>query len=446
MNMIDPISARSGSSGARRALVLVLVLVAWVALGNGTASSSSLKTYTATVTPDEVGAGASATFDVTLANTSTQHTLGSANVSVPSGLKINSVTASPEGIVDGWDETTVRLRDLALPPQPPSGEPFKTTVQVQAAVPCVEGTFTWEVVAKQANSFNGPPGNDFTLEHGNPVLNVVGECALRFVEEDEQGQRRHPTDAEVKAAITSIPIDPNGPGVQVEVIDGLEQRVTSSDALIELAIGADPPPSGATLQGDTSNNAVNGVATFDNIKIAAAGSGYTLVASSPDIAAPDDDDPPFESDAFNIWQQVVPCESDEFCSTSISDQGSMQATVDMEPTAKPATSGALLVSLGADTVDCKDTFNHAPSAVTVDSVGLDGAKTVTLRIDKVVDQQQANNGVSFYEVCFKRPGEPEFLLPACGAADPPCIAAKTKTKAGDVLVTVNLPAGDPIMR
>jgi len=70
--------------------------------------------------------------------------------------------------------------------------------------------------------------------------------------------------------------------VQVTVRDSLGNTVTSATTLITLAIGTNP--SGATLSGTVSRSAANGVATFSDLAIAQASSGYTLVATASGLA------------------------------------------------------------------------------------------------------------------------------------------------------------------
>ena len=79
-----------------------------------------------------------------------------------------------------------------------------------------------------------------------------------------------PSDAAVGATIA--------PPVQVEVRDQFGNRVTSATNSVTLAIGTNP--GGGTLAGTTAAAAVNGVATFANLSINRAGTGYRLAASS----------------------------------------------------------------------------------------------------------------------------------------------------------------------
>jgi hypothetical protein len=73
------------------------------------------------------------------------------------------------------------------------------------------------------------------------------------------------------------------PAVTVTVQDAGGNTVTSSNALITLAIGTNP--GGGTLSGTVSLNAINGVATFANVSINKTGTGYRLVASSSGLTS-----------------------------------------------------------------------------------------------------------------------------------------------------------------
>ncbi len=73
------------------------------------------------------------------------------------------------------------------------------------------------------------------------------------------------------------------PAVEVRVDDAHDNPVLDATDTITIAIGANP--SSGALGGATSVAAVGGVATFDDLTIDAAGSGYTLVASAPGLTS-----------------------------------------------------------------------------------------------------------------------------------------------------------------
>jgi hypothetical protein len=81
------------------------------------------------------------------------------------------------------------------------------------------------------------------------------------------------------------------PAVTVEVLDSNGIVDTASTASITLAIGTNP--GGGTLSGTLTQAAVNGIATFNNLSINKAGTGYTLTATSSGLASA-------TSSAFNI--------------------------------------------------------------------------------------------------------------------------------------------------
>ena len=94
---------------------------------------------------------------------------------------------------------------------------------------------------------------------------------------------QQPTSSAAGAAIT--------PAVTVQVQDSGGNLVTTSTALVSIAIGANP--AGGTLGGTATVNASGGVATFGNLSIDRSGTGYTLAASSSGLAG-------VTSNAFNI--------------------------------------------------------------------------------------------------------------------------------------------------
>src|SRR5437016_227108 len=92
-----------------------------------------------------------------------------------------------------------------------------------------------------------------------------------------------PSNAAAGAAIT--------PAVQVAVQDAQGNTVTTATTSITLAIGTNP--ASGTLAGTTTVAAVNGVATFSNLSIDKAGTGYTLTASATGLTGA-------TSSAFNV--------------------------------------------------------------------------------------------------------------------------------------------------
>ncbi len=72
--------------------------------------------------------------------------------------------------------------------------------------------------------------------------------------------------------------------------------VTTATNAVTMAIGTNP--SSGTLTGTLTVNAVAGVATFANLSINAAGSGYTLAASATGLTGS-------TSSAFNVTAVII---------------------------------------------------------------------------------------------------------------------------------------------
>ncbi|MCM2279940.1 MAG: hypothetical protein NDJ89_17845 [Oligoflexia bacterium] len=92
-----------------------------------------------------------------------------------------------------------------------------------------------------------------------------------------------PTDAAPSIAIS--------PAIEVAVQDTYGNLVT--DAVNSISLAIDTNPGSGSLSGTNPVSASSGVAIFSNVKISAAGTGYTLIASATDLLGA-------TSDAFNI--------------------------------------------------------------------------------------------------------------------------------------------------
>jgi uncharacterized repeat protein (TIGR01451 family) len=103
---------------------------------------------------------------------------------------------------------------------------------------------------------------------------------LEFVQE--------PTGAQAGAMIT--------PAVTVRAANDLDATDTSFEGAVTIAIGTNP--GGGTLSGTTTVTAVDGVATFGDLAIDRAGSGYTLAATAGGLSSA-------TSDPFDITPGVA---------------------------------------------------------------------------------------------------------------------------------------------
>ncbi|XXF79957.1 hypothetical protein P2318_09465 [Myxococcaceae bacterium GXIMD 01537] len=71
------------------------------------------------------------------------------------------------------------------------------------------------------------------------------------------------------------------PSVRVRLLDALGNTASTSTARVTVALGANA--AGATLGGSLAVDAVDGVATFPDLSLDRAGTGYTLTVSAPDL-------------------------------------------------------------------------------------------------------------------------------------------------------------------
>jgi len=79
--------------------------------------------------------------------------------------------------------------------------------------------------------------------------------------------------------------------IEIGIVDNTGTVRTDATSAVTITIGANP--GGATLSGTTTVNAVNGIAAFSDLTLDQAGTGYTLVATSPNLK-------PDTSTAFNV--------------------------------------------------------------------------------------------------------------------------------------------------
>jgi len=421
-------------------LVALLALAAFAAQPAGAAT----KPYSLTIAPAMVKGGGTVSLTATFKNLTGTQQLGSANLTPPAGFTLQ---APPAPVLSGAGSATIagnvlQLRGLGLPPGGSVGVTFSVSV------PCASGrSFTWMPQAKQSNDFNGQPGNDLTLSPPSPTTTVSGCVAakLAFVQQ--------PADARIGERITGAPFDPTDTQhlVSVEVEDASGARVVDSSAAITMTLG---PSTGVGVLQPTTVPAVNGLATFSNLSISAAGS-YTLSASSDGLQGA-------TSNPFNIQQAAVQCIEDKTCSTGDVPKNHVSTNTTAAPVPGQPDAGFLTVSYDVGpTIECQGYNEFSPDQAEIQ--GPNRSKVVAFRVDKLLMNAQPNNGASFLDMCFgapysfaTKPGtpaaveiEPGFFvgrLPDCGAA--PCVAGRNKNQSGDGIITVRVAAGpeDPAFR
>ena len=300
-----------------------------------------------------------------------------------------------------------------------------------------------------------------------PACVNKANCVLAFVNQPNTTQ----TNATIKSGY-----DSTGDSIKVEIRDPDTGLPVRTNAQVTLTIVSNP--SGGTLTGGGPVSASNGTATFGSLSINKAGI-YTLRASSA-VAS----NTPTTS-TFMVADSVDKCAS--VGCTFTESQGKNAYTVDPVTGTDGATYAAAL-NIANLKISCDFSPYNYPESRQPNGVWFnyeDGStssdKIVTIRISKAIVQQTAENGASFYRVCFSSPlrfkdrngvdapsdpwttpdvngkvGPSTYfgttwytgLLPDCGAVSDvaPCVISWTGTSGGDRLGTFRAPAGDPIYR
>jgi len=367
-------------------LIGAVALMATLVFVPGAGAAPEQKTYTAVVSPD-VSAGQTIPFTITIVNTTKTQQIGSSNLSAPSSFSlISAVSLIPGGgtaTIAGSTGGTVQLRNLAIPPG------GTRTATFTAEVPCATGPYNWSIITKQSNNFSGPPGNNFILTPppaSDLLTNVSGQCSVRWLTQ--------PSDAKTSTSITNTPYDAafgptGGPFIQTEVrsaqyADTTTTRVSFSSDEITLEIGDNPGGLPATLQGTTSADAQNGVATFTpGPEITQPGPNYTLLATNPIMVSG-------ESTPFDVSDAV--CEAP--CTTRETSAGGTRARVTSN-----SQGGFVAASVGV-VVEVTCPSNPSPNGQVVSVFPLGVSGTSTMLIETTFSQAILDRPASQVRACL----------------------------------------------
>ncbi len=408
----------------------------------------------------EVWAGATPRVGVTITNTSSNpQALGSVNVGIPSaitplaGSALITSTQSPFAGTVTLVGAQLQLRNLNLAP----GKSVTATVLARVTCAPSAASYPLSSAAKQSNDFNGT-GNDFSPT-GTAALDAVGACTLAFTTQPASAQREADITGDVYLPFSATP--PGAP-VAVTVRDGSGAAPVSWWATpVSLALSTNP--GAAALHGTTSATPDGGVATFKSTastepgpRIGVSASGYRLTASSAGIttaSAP--------SSAFDIVDVGKRCTSATTCTGQSS---SAKSTAKVNVTAGDG--DILRLSLGAVGTPVPVCAGYAPTTDVLDfdvttpaGTSTGGQRTVLFTLFSAYVTKPANK----YDACFQStlpfttksglpavPGGGYYtgLLPDCARTAPvaPCEVASDRTRAGDIVMTLIAPPGDPRAR
>jgi hypothetical protein len=445
-----------------------MAVLVWTSLAT-VASAAADKTFMATVSPDPLAAGGSygvaprGAITLTIKNISNQSQLGSANVTLPVGLTVKGASSVPgTASLDPTVPNTIDLRNLNLQPL------ASAVVSVSAQVECAANhqSYIWSFVVKQANDFNGTPGNNLS-QFGSTTSTIDGQCGLSFT--------KQPMSEEKNVTITNKIYDVGVPQsgdhpVTVSILDRDGNPVPWWSGTMSLVLGSSPGP--ATLSGQLTGSTTLGSVTFAP-KIDVSATGYRLAATAVgDVGTPSDgtSTAQFLSDAFTIVDDATICvTAGSSCMVTASgpDHGhgvTTQATVTAG--ANGGTNGGANDLVILQVADPATDFNCQGYVSSTDVIAFNATTDNGLTPVQRVKTSQLTLFASFvtksasqYDVCYRSSGLPftpkgggaqvtTGILPNCAAKNPvaPCVLSRTADKAKNVIVTVLSPAGDPGMK
>jgi len=437
-------SARRDSSLRPKTIALLSIaslLIGATIIGSA-ALADPLKPFRADfdTTPDPIPVGSAATISLTISNTSTL-TLGSSDVFAPAGYLIPAQTISlpSAGTATVIGSSTIELRSLALAPGSSLTFPFT------AVAPCA-GNGPWSLDAKRTADHSGPVGFALDAAGSDLVTDTSGICHLAFVTEPANAEFGSNSATESEP-VTGAPYDPSGPSVAVEVLDGADQRITTSTAPITLTLGGGTSGAVLRLNGSTDVTvpAVLGLASFSALTIDLVGFGYTMTASSTGLV-------PAVSGPFHVVQFGQVC-TGATCDSPTATNGSNRASGNALATNVSPGDELAIAFAGDDPCTSTGYVPVSPDTFTVLVLDENGqpSEDAVITITFVVFKEQVklflNRGARHFQVCYATdvPGKTftnrdgqlvsQGLLPDCkGSTVTNCVISRNKDRAGNVTV------------
>jgi hypothetical protein len=288
-----------------RSLVLGMV-VACATLAATTSSALAFgdgdrDSYTANISPSSVASGSSTHFTVALTNTSSPGSgLSSALITPPLGYRVTgaSLNGAPGHAYVLFN--VVVLDRLSVP----AGSTLNVSVTATAPSKCNSPYTRWFTWANEGGFWS----EDLRLDTSGSSLTTTDPCdtatAVQFVNQ--------PANALVSTSITNSSYNTSGSPVTVELIDSGGNVVNASGIPVTITLGNSR---GATLGGTQTENTVNGVATFNDLKVALPNNQYTLSASSSGL-------PSVNSTAFDTSTGETDCNTSQDCMLTLTGSAS----------------------------------------------------------------------------------------------------------------------------
>jgi hypothetical protein len=356
----------------------------------------------------------------------------------------------------------IQLRNLNLQPG------FAAVVSVSAQVECAsnQSPYLWAFEVKQANDFNGTPGNNL-VQTGSTTSSVTGQCGLSFTKQPKSEAKN----IAITNKIYDVGTPQTGDPVTVSVVDFEGSAVPWWSGTIAIALGSNP---GSTTLGGPplSKSTTTGSATFAP-QISVSATGYTLAATAvapdgtPSAGIPGS---PFVSvsDAFTIVDKATICPTKtDGCTVTASGPDhpgrgvTTQATViaDANIGADGGANDLVILQVADPATDFTcDGFNPSTDVIAFNATLPDGLTPVQrVKTSQVtLFAQFVTKSASKYDACYQSSGAlftpkgggtpvDTGLLPNCAAKNPvaPCVVSRATDRLKNVVLTVLSPAGDP---
>lgn len=444
-------------------------LVVAMALAGTAGAATTIKPYGATIAANavpgdpaaDVFAGATPSVAITITNRASEQRLGSVDVAIPAGITVTTTPslASSQAPFTGTAAQAggvVQLRNLSLNPGNSATLTFGTRVECSPT----NAPYVFSTAVKQSNDFNGS-GNDFVISGPQPGVDVLGTCTLAF--------GAQPADSQRSTNITSEVFLPTGAPVTVRVLDGSGGSLVSWwPTRVTLSLDTNP----GALSGYVQAPPTAGVASFSDTlagapKVDVSAAGYRFTATSTGLA-------PTTSTPFDIVDSGQRCVANPLvpCTALTSNDKSsakVQGFADND-------GDILRVSLGASTTPAFECAGYTSTTETLEfdlttlaGGAAGGPKTVTMTLKAAF----ATRSASQYDACYSAPypftiksgtttpgvdtdGDTVVdtyigLLPNCargsgGTVVPPCVTSKVRDRAGNIVLTIVTPAGDPLVK
>jgi len=294
------------------------------------------------------------------------------------------------------------------------------TATVQTTVSCTAGPATWQIRVKQANSFSGPPGNDFQ------PADVIGRSGVIGTGGGEPGRLEftvQPGDGQVATAL---------PSVEVTVFDTCGNVASNATGEVDLALVQPEDQTfggGGALDGGTAavGDVLPGKAIFTGLTVSASGQGYALEATYPNLDT-------VTSNTFSVY---------DFYGSCVSGCGTSNVTTSITV---GGTSGNVALSLRAASTATCEGLQVVGSAFTV--VPPPGHTAYDIPVTLTINKRGLQGiGVANIVVCKNSgPGTSLETLGKCpkkGQPSKPCIVSQTSSNAGDAVIKFLINSVDP---